>query len=225
MRILLAEDEPEMARLIASLVKDAGFTVDHVTSIAEALEATRQHSYSLLLLDRRLPDGDGLSLLPTLRSIWPGIRVMMLTALDDVSERVSGLDAGADDYLTKPFQGEELLARIRACHRRPGGVTLPPLVVGLLSLNLSTREIAIAGRPVVVNRRELMLLQALMRRASRVTTREALLDEVYGLQDDVQANTLDTLVSRLRRRLSELGAGVAIHTVRGIGYMLTESGP
>jgi two-component system OmpR family response regulator len=117
------------------------------------------------------------------------------------------------------------MARIRACHRRPGGVTLPPLVVGLLSLNLSTREIAIAGRPVVVNRRELMLLQALMRRASRVTTREALLDEVYGLQDDVQANTLDTLVSRLRRRLSELGAGVAIHTVRGIGYMLTESGP
>jgi two-component system OmpR family response regulator len=223
MRILLVEDEPEMARLIASLVTEAGFAVDHVTSLAEALEASRQHAYSLLLLDRRLPDGDGLSLLPTLRSMWPGIRVMMLTALDELSERVFGLDAGADDYLTKPFQGEELIARIRACHRRPGGAALPPLVVGLLSLDLATREVAVAGRPVAVNRRELMLLQALMRRASRVTTREALLDEIYSLQDDVQANTLDTLVSRLRRRLSELGASVAIHTVRGIGYMLTES--
>jgi two-component system OmpR family response regulator len=223
LRILLIEDEPEMASLVASLLAGAGFVVDCVSTLAEALEAARQRPYGLLLLDRRLPDGDGLSLLPELRSMRPGIRVMMLTAFDHLSDRVSGLDAGADDYLTKPFQGEELIARVRACFRRPGGAALPPLVAGVLSLNLATREVTIAGRPVTLNRRELLLLQALMRRTSRVTTRDALLEEIYSFQDEVQANTLDALVSRLRRRLSVLRAGVEIHTVRGIGYMLTET--
>lgn len=222
MRVLLVEDEPDMARLITSLVSGAGFVIDEVNCITDALEATRQYPYGLLLLDRRLPDGDGLSLLPLLRSARPGIRVIMLTALDDLADRVLGLEAGADDYLTKPFQGEELIARIRACLRRPGGDALPPAVIGVLSFDFSTYEVAVGGRPVTLNRRELMLLQALMRRASRVTTREALLQEVYSLHEEIQANTLDTLVSRLRRRLTELGAGVAIHTVRGIGYMLAE---
>jgi two-component system, OmpR family, response regulator len=222
MRILLVEDEPDMARLVRALVAGAGFVVDQAGGLGEALEASRQYNYDLLLLDRRLPDGDGLSLLPVVRAMSPGVRVMILTALDELSERVMGLDAGADDYLTKPFQGEELIARIRACLRRPGGAPLPPLVVGLLALDLATREVSVAGRPVALNRRELMLLQAMMRRASRVTTREALLEEVYSLLDEVQANTLDTLVSRLRRRLADLDSGVAIHTVRGIGYILTE---
>ncbi|QGM44344.1 response regulator transcription factor [Methylocystis heyeri] len=222
MRILLVEDEPDMARLVRALVSGAGFVVDHAGGLGEAHEAARQYNYDLLLLDRRLPDGDGLSLLPIVRAMSPGVRVMMLTALDELNDRVMGLDAGADDYLTKPFQGEELIARIRACLRRPGGAPLPPLVVGLLSLDIATREVSVAGRPVALNRRELMLLQAMMRRASRVTTREALLEEVYSLLDEVQANTLDTLVSRLRRRLAELDSGVAIHTVRGIGYILTE---
>lgn len=222
MRILLVEDEAEMARLIGPLVARAGFVIDHATSLGDAMEAARQRAYDLLLLDRRLPDGDGASLVPALRALRPGLRVIMLTALDALTDKVSGLEAGADDYLTKPFQAEELIARIRACMRRPGGEALPPIVVGALSLDLATREVAVGGRPVALNRRELMLLQALMRRASRVTTRESLLEEVYSLEDDVQANTLDTLASRLRRRLTELGAGVEIHTIRGVGYMLAE---
>lgn len=223
MRILLVEDEREMSRLVASLVTLAGFAVDQVQCLTDAVEAARQHQYGMLLLDRRLPDGDGVSMVPTFRSMRPGIRIMILTALDDLNERISGLDAGADDYLTKPFQGEELVARVRACARRPGGVEIPPLVVGRLSFNFATREVSVCDRPVTMNRRELMLLLALLRRVNRVTTREALLEEVYSLQDEVQANTLDTVVSRLRRRLTELQTGVAIHTVRGIGYMLTES--
>lgn len=223
MRILLVEDEPEMARLVASVMKGAGFLTDRVGTRAEALEAGRQRAYDMVIVDRRLPDGEGLALVPAFRELCPGIRIMVLSALDALSDKVSGLDSGADDYVTKPFQGEELVARIRACARRPGGGTLPPLVVGALTLDLATREVTVTGAPVAFHRRELMLLQALMRRASRVTTRETLVEEVYSLEDEVQANTLDTVVSRLRRRLQELGAGVAIHTVRGIGYILTES--
>jgi len=224
MRILVIEDEPEMARLIASLLAQAGFVVDRVTSLEDTREAVRQSAYDLLLLDRRLPDGDGISLLPSIRRARPGIRVIMLTALDATKEKVSGFEAGADDYLTKPFEGEELIARVRACLRRPGFDALPILTVGRLSLNPSTRQVLANGTPVVLHRRELMLLEALMRQASRVTTRESLLDEVYSRHEDVQQNTLDTLVSRLRRRLTQVDSGVAIHTLKGLGYMLTEAG-
>jgi two-component system OmpR family response regulator len=223
MRILIVEDAAEMASLLASIVGEAGFVADIVGSIGDGLEATRQLDYSLILLDRRMPDGDGASRLREFRALRPGARIIMISALDALTDKVDGLDAGADDYLTKPVQGEELLARIRACLRRPAGEALPPLVLGALSLDLSTREVAIEGRPCAFNRRELMLLQAMMCRANRVATREALMDEVYGLQDEVQANTLDTLVARLRRRLESLEARIEVHTVRGIGYMLTES--
>lgn len=223
MRILLVEDEPEMGRLVGSIVRSAGFAVDFVSALADAREATRQHPYDLVLLDRRLPDGDGVSFVPTLRSMRPGARIMVLTALDAVSDKVVGLDAGADDYLTKPFQAEELIARIRACLRRPAGEVIPPIVVGALSLDLRTLEVTINGRPLALNKRELLLLQALMRRADRVTTRETLVEEIYSLDDNVQSNTLDTVVSRLRRRLDALGSGTVIHTVRGIGYMMCQS--
>jgi len=223
MRILLIEDEPEMAQLIASLIKKEGFAIDLGRSLAEAKEAARSVSYDLILLDRRLPDGDGLSLLPDIRTIRPGIRIMVLTALDTLDDTVSGLDAGADDYIAKPFRGPELIARIRACLRRPGCNVQPPLAVGNVSLDLSTHQVTISGRPVAFHRRELTLLEAIMRRANRVTTRETLIKEIYGLETEVQQHTLDTLVWRLRRRLETLDARVAIHLARGIGYMLTET--
>lgn len=222
MKILLIEDEKEMSRLVASLVSHSGFQVDVVPSIDGALHAIREHPYDLLLLDRRLPDGDGASVIKTARKMRSGIRVIMLTALDALGDKVSGLDAGADDYLTKPFQGEELIARIRACLRRPGGDARPPIVVGSLSYDLQTDDVLINGSIISLSRRELMLLRALMQRASRVTSRESLLTEIYGYQDDVMATALDTIVSRLRRRLSGLGARVEIHTVRGRGYLLAE---
>lgn len=223
MRILLIEDEPEMADLIVSLIANAGFEVDHGRSLDEARTVMRRTAYDLLLLDRRLPDGDGLSLLPMIRSLRPGIRVMMLTALDTLDDTVLGLDMGADDYLPKPIRGPELIARIRACLRRPGADAQPSLAVANVSLDLTTRQVLIAGRPVELHRRELALLEALMRRASRVATREVILEEVYGLETDVQQHTLDTLVWRLRRRLEEFDAHVNIHVARGIGYLLSEA--
>lgn len=222
MKILLVEDEGEMARLIASLIAHSGFKVDVVATNADALQAIREASYDLLLLDRRLPDGDGASVLKAARELQPGIRVIMVTALDGLTDKISGLNAGADDYLTKPFQGEELIARIRACMRRPGGEMRPPIVVGELSYDLQTDDVTICGAAAGLSRRELMLLRALVQRVSRVTSRESLLLDIYGYQDDVHATALETIVSRLRRRLSETGAGVEIHTVRGRGYLLAE---
>jgi two-component system OmpR family response regulator len=223
MRILLVEDEEDAARLTASLIAQAGFDVDQTRCLSAARDAVERSNYDLLLLDRRLPDGDGLSLMPLARELRPGIRVMMLTAMDDTGEKVSSFDLGADDYVTKPFQGEELVARIRACVRRPGSGAPKPIVVGELSFDLTTRDIRIAGTTVALHRRELILLESLLRRLNRVVSRESLLDEVFSPHDDVQDNTLDTAVSRLRRRLIALNAGVAVHTVRGVGYMLTES--
>jgi two-component system, OmpR family, response regulator len=222
-RILVVEDEREMAHLVASLLREAGFVVDAARSLAEAQEAVRQSPYDLALLDRRLPDGDGLRFVSFLRGVRVGARVMMLTALDSLDDTVEGLDAGADDYLCKPFRGPELVARVRACLRRPGGETQPPLVLARISFDLATREFRVDGAPASLHRRELILLEALMRRARRVAPRDILLEEVYGRQSPVQQHTLDTLVWRLRRRLDALNAGVTIHLARGVGYMLTET--
>jgi two-component system OmpR family response regulator len=221
-RILLIEDEWEMARLVASLVAHAGFVIDKVASLGDALASLQVSSYDLLLLDRRLPDGDGISILPAARALQPGIRIVIITALDGLTEKISGLEAGADDYLTKPFQGAELIARLRACMRRPGGAVLPTIVVGAVTLSLETNEVEVAGRPIILNRREMMLLRALMQRASRVVARETLIQEIYGVDDQVQANALDSIVSRLRRQLAALEAEIEIHTVKGRGYLLTE---
>jgi DNA-binding response OmpR family regulator len=222
MRILLVEDELEAGRLIASLVGAAGFAVDRAASIAAARVAIAETAFDLVLLDRRLPDGDGLSLIADARAKRPDMRVMMLTAMDSLDEKVSALDDGADDYVTKPFQGEELIARIRACLRRPGGPQLAPIRIGALTFDAATREVSIAGRIIPFHRRELDLLEALARRVSRVVPRDTLFEEVFATRFDVQDNALDTAISRLRRRLDTLGAGVSVHTLRGVGYMLTE---
>jgi len=223
MRALIIEDEMELSRVIASKLGRSGFIADHAASIKEAQYAVQAHSYAFALLDRRLPDGDGISLLSDLRRIQPGIRILVLTACDAVSDRIAGLDAGADDYLTKPFDMDELMARIRACLRRPGVDTTPPITVGELSFDTKKRDVSIRGEPIVLHRRELALLEALVRRYGRVILRAALMEEVYGDEDEIEANALNILVSRLRRRLFELDAGVEIHSARGIGYILVRS--
>jgi two-component system, OmpR family, response regulator len=222
MTILLVEDEPEMAAMLVDQIRHAGLVVDHMGSLRDAQEAMRDLDYDLILLDRRLPDGDGLTLLPTIRSMRPGARVIMLTALDKMRDKVAGLDSGADDYLIKPFDVEELLARIRACLRRPGGVNVPPIEVGALKFDFSSRVASVRGEPLLLHGRELSLLEALLRRAGQVVARKALMGEVYGLDDETLPNALDVLVSRLRKRLTQLEAGVTIHPARGIGYLLTE---
>ncbi len=221
MRVLVVEDEPEMAVLLARKLGQSGFVVDCVGSLDETIEALKMHKYALVLLDRRLPDGDSISILPEIRRARPNVRILMLTARNAVDDRISGLDAGADDYLTKPFDANELIARVRARLRRPGGDIAPPIIVGGLSFRPDTNEVFINEKSVHFHRRERALLDILLRNAGRAVLRDTLLSEIYGFADEVQANALNMLVSRLRRRLLDLGAGVEIHTAREIGYLLT----
>ncbi|HKS25461.1 MAG TPA: response regulator transcription factor [Thermoanaerobaculia bacterium] len=202
MRILLIEDEPELAAATAARLTGEGFVVDHLATLGEAIEAVMTTPYRAVLLDRRLPDGDGLSLLPVLRTRPAPPPVIILTALDDVPERVAGLDAGAEDYLVKPFAFEELLARLRVLFRRGSASAsqAPRIVVGRLVYDAAAREASVAGTPLVLPRRELAILDVLVRRAGRVVMREQLESQVYGFDDDIQSNALEAQISRLRKR-------------------------
>lgn len=222
MRILIVEDEAEMAGLVAARLEAAGFIVDVVSDCGGAEAAVTVAPYGLVLLDRRLPDGDGKGLIARFRRLRPGMPVILISALDGVDDKVGGLDAGADDYLTKPVHADELMARIRTTLRRPA-VGLPPIQLGRLSFDPGQREVMVDGAPLLLRRRELSVLESLIRRAGRVVQRETLIEEMFGFDDDVQANTLDSHVSRLRSRLSEAEAGVVIHPVRGIGYMMARA--
>lgn len=222
MRVLLVEDEPELRRTLAARLGQHGFVVDQFGSLGDAIEAVMGADYRAVLLDRRLPDGDGLSLLPVLRTRKSPPPVIVLTALDDIPDRVTGLDAGADDYLIKPFAFDELLARLRVLLRRTGlPESSPKVTVGHLQYDLAEREARIGGTSLTLPRRELAILDTLMRRAGRVVMREHLEAQVYGFDDEISSNALEAHVSRLRRRLGEAGAGVVLHGVRGIGYMVS----
>jgi two-component system OmpR family response regulator len=221
MRILLVEDHPELAKQIASRIEDAGFNLDKADRIEEAVAALDERVYSLALLDRRLPDGDGLSLISHIRKRQPEMRVLMLTALDAIDSRIEGLEAGADDYLTKPFNLDEMVARIRAHLRRHKSEEAPLIKIGAMIFDLSLHTVSIGNRPVLFLRRELALLETLARRVNCVVTREALISHIYGPDAEIQEHALTALVSRLRPRLLELEAGVEIHLARGLGYMLT----
>lgn len=221
MRILLVEDEPELAAATAARLTGEGFVVDHFSSLGEAIEAVMGVDYRAILLDRRLPDGDGLSLLPVLRTRASVPPVIVLTALDDIPDRVAGLDAGAEDYLIKPYAFEELTARLRVLLRRyANGAPLPSVSVGRLHYDLSGREPKVDGTALALPRRELAILDALIRRAGRVVMRESLEAQVYGFDDDISSNALEAHISRLRKRLADARAGVIVHGVRGVGYML-----
>ena len=220
-RILLVEDDPALAREIVRALERDQWPIDHVASLGEAFEAVIQFPYRAILLDRRLPDGDGIGLIPAAKSRASPPAIIFLTARDDITDRVEGLDAGADDYLVKPFALQELLARLRAACRRPlAGAQPEPVEIGRLLFDPATREVRIAGRPLALPRRELALLELLVRRSGRVVQRTHLDSELYGFEAEVSANALEALVSRLRRRLEDAQAGLQLRTIRGVGYML-----
>lgn len=220
MRILLVEDEVEFAKAMRGALERDRFVADWVTSISLAREASRSQVHELVLLDRTLPDGDGLSLIPQLRVDNPGVPIIVLSARGELSDRVAGLDDGADDYLVKPFDLEEMLARIRAVQRRPNELAPDEIVVGDLVFDMAFGEARVHGTQLVLQRREVAVLTALIRRRGRVVLRETIEEAVYGFDDAIQSNTLDSHISRLRRKFSDAGAGVEIHTVRGVGYLL-----
>jgi DNA-binding response OmpR family regulator len=220
LRILLIEDEPEMAAVLTTALTRDGAVVDHLATLGLAREALADPVHDAVLLDRRLPDGDGLILLAELRARGVTTPVLVLTALGDIADRVSGLDKGADDYLTKPFALEELMARLRSVLRRPALAPSQTIRIGRLDFDLQHRAAGVAGRPLVLPRRERLVLEALIRRAGRAVSRERLEAAVYGFDEDVLPSAIDPHVSRLRRRLAEAGAGVEIRGIRGIGYLL-----
>ncbi|MCG6120438.1 MAG: response regulator transcription factor [Blastomonas sp.] len=222
MRILLVEDELQLAEALCDALRRERFNVDHTDSLATALEAAALAPFDLVLLDRTLPDGDGLSLIKELRAHNPGVAVIVLSARGEVADRVLGLDHGADDYLIKPFSLDEMLARIRAIRRRPSDLVDEEIRVGSLVFNLSNDEARVGGVRVALTRRELRVLATLMKRSRRTVLRESLEQAVFNFDDEVHSNTLDSHVSRLRKKLGRVGAGVEIHPIRGVGYMLSE---
>jgi len=222
MRLLIIEDEARLSEILRSKLGDAGFTVDTTGSAADAKAALELINYDAAILDLGLPDGDGLTVLATVRRLGKTLPILILTARDAVEDRVAGLNAGADDYLTKPFAMTELIARIKALLRRPGGVLGITLDAGNVRLDTVGRELAIAGRPVRVSRRELAILEQMMRRFGRIVPKAVLEEKLYGIDEEPDSNTIPVHVHHLRRQLQTANANLAIHTIRGVGYILTE---
>ncbi len=223
MRLLLVEDEPEMAAMLAGVLRARGMVVDTARSLAVAREAIRAADHDVVLLDRKLPDGDGLELVPLLRAAARHTPVIMLSALGATEDRIAGLDAGADDYLSKPFSSDELMARLRAVLRRPTELRMEPLSLANVTLDLEGHAVEVGGAPLDLPRRELLVLEALLRRSGRSVARAALEEAVFGFDDAIASNTLDAHISRLRRRLADAGARVEIHAIRGIGYLIRQA--
>jgi DNA-binding response OmpR family regulator len=222
MRLLLVEDHLRLAQSIIEGLGGFGLHIDLFATAADGLAAAKNMSYDAMILDLGLPDRDGLDVISELRAEGKRIPVLILTARDGIDDRVEGLDRGADDYLLKPFAMKELAARLRALLRRPGGPLGSTIDIGNISLDTNTRQIKVDGRVIAISGRELDALELLMRRADQVVPKRLFEDSVYGLSGEITPNTIEALVSRLRRRLEMIGARVSIHTLRGIGYLLTE---
>ena len=225
MRLLLVEDNERLAGAVAQHLKAAGFAVDRVGLAAEASAALATARYDAIVLDLGLPDCDGTRVLEAARNRGKSTPILILTARDGLDDRINGLNAGADDYLLKPFAMGELVARLKALLRRPGAALGSTLEAGNLSLDTVHRAVQVAGRPLLLGRRELALLELLLRRAGRVVAKGALEDGLYGFDEPASANSVETQMSRLRQKLEAAGVTVAIHTVRGVGYLLTERRP
>ena len=221
MRILVVEDERKVASFIRQGLEEEGHQVDVAEDGDSALDhAAGDPAYDLIVLDVVLPRRSGLAVLRTLRDRKVASPVLMLTARDAVSDRVAGLDAGADDYLTKPFAFEEFLARVRALLRRGSGQRAAILQVADLVLDPFRREATRNGRRITLTGREYALLEYLMRNAGRVLTRPMLAERVWGLDFDPESNVIDVYVGYLRRKVDAPGERRLLHTVRGAGYVL-----
>ncbi|MET0927637.1 MAG: response regulator transcription factor [Solirubrobacterales bacterium] len=220
MRILVVEDETKMAALLKRGLEEEGYAVDVASTGTDGLWAATETEYDAIVLDVMLPGIDGYEVCRQLRARGRWAPVVMLTARDGVADRVEGLDTGADDYLVKPFERDELLARLRALLRRrpPRGSAF--LVVGDLRLNPDTREVTRSEREIELTNREFELLEYLMRNERLVVSRERLLEEVWGYDPLAMTNTIDVFISNLRRKLEEGGEPRVLHTKRGAGYVV-----
>jgi DNA-binding response OmpR family regulator len=219
MRILLVEDHDQLRRMTAAHLAERGFVVDEAGSLEQARAALAVTAYDALVLDLGLPDGEGIELLRSRPNHTP-TPALVLTARDQLEDRVEGLNAGADDYLVKPFELTELEARLRAVLRRPGRRAPVTLSLGELSFDTAAREAWVRGCSLALRRREGLLLEALLEADQRVIVRDLLEERLYGFDEPVTPNALEASVSRLRRALEEAQSGLVLETRRGIGYRL-----
>jgi DNA-binding response OmpR family regulator len=220
MKVLLVEDEPKMAALIRRVFTAERFVVDAAGDGATAIALATSGDYDVAVVDRMLPDMDGLAVIRVIRAKGVRTPVLMLTALGSVDQRVEGLDAGADDYLPKPFAFTELLARVRALARREGPAPLQRLAAGDVELDESRHTARVGDLSVDLSAREFALLGFLIRHPGQVLTRRQILDGVWGAEPDVYSNVVDLYIHYLRRKLAELGRAGYLRTVRGVGYSL-----
>lgn len=218
MRVLVIEDDTTLGHALQEFLAEQGYAVDWLTNGDQALGAVAGQSYDLLMLDLNLPGQSGLDILRKLRANGEQVPVLILTARDGVEDRVAGLDAGADDYVTKPFDLAELAARVRAFGRRRAGQAQPFIEVGPLVFDSVGREIRVHGERLSLSVRELSVLEMLMARAGRVVTKRQIVNSLSAWDADFSENAVEVYVYRLRKRLEGTGAG--IQTVRGFGYLL-----
>ena len=221
MRILVAEDDQVIADFVSQGLREAGYAVDVASTGSDALRRAQDGGYDAAVMDVMLPELDGLSVIEQLRAKKNQMPVLILSARHSVDDRVRGLQAGGDDYLTKPFAFAELLARLQALLRRSGGASEPTrFTVGDLTLDLLSRRVERAGKVLDLRPREFALLEYLMRHPGRVLSKTMILSHVWGYSFDPGTNVVDVLVSRLRDKVDEGFETKLIHTVRGAGYVL-----
>jgi two-component system, OmpR family, response regulator QseB len=216
MRILVVEDDPILSDGLRAGLSLSGATVDAVATCEDADAALAASRYSAVVLDIMLPDGSGLDVLRKLRGRKDGTPVLLLTARDSVGDKVSGLDSGADDYLAKPFDLDELAARLRAIVRREGGRARPTLTFGSIVLAPADLSATMAGQPLNLSRREFAILSALMERPGQVRSRAELEERLYGWQEDIESNAVEVHIHNLRNKIGK----DAIQTLRGVGYRM-----
>ena len=216
MRVLVVEDDPMIGRAVMNGLKDGGYAVDWVRDGAEAESALRHGSYDLALLDLGLPRRDGLDILKSLRRSNNDLPIVVITARDSVADRVAGLDSGADDYLVKPFDLDELLARTRVVVRRRVGRGSPEIQYGALTIDPARRTVSFRGVPVELSAREFTVLETLAQEPGAVVSREKLEDAVYGWGQEIESNCVEVYLHHLRRKLDHK----LIRNVRGVGYRL-----
>jgi len=223
MRIVLVEDHSSLAQGIKNALQDQGHAVDWLADGTEAATFLSGEGADLAIIDVNLPGMSGLDILRHIRSHGRAIPVIMLTARGELSDRIEGLDAGADDYLVKPFEMAELIARIRALARRRPSLDQGSVQIGALRFDRSARQLTGLNGPVDLPRRELALFECLLEHSGRIVSKERIANTLYGTGSDVEANAVELLISRLRRKLA--GGGVSIRTARGLGYLLDDEAP
>ena len=216
MQVLLVEDNTLLANAIVRALKSASFSINHVDRGDQALSAIKTSQPDIVVLDLGLPDTDGLEVLRSARKFGFSNPVLILTARDATSDKVLGLNAGADDYLAKPFEIDELLARLRALERRLSNVKSHSIEIGAVEIDTNSHEVQIAGQSISMSRREYMLLKALMESANKIQTRDVLDSKLYSWGEEVSSNTVEVHIHNLRKKLP---SGF-IQTVRGVGYVV-----